>query len=60
MNAIGNATADVASHNWRITRRSLGACAPKRYSAQGRRRVFHGGTTGLPVGLHMGEWDVDV
>jgi len=26
--------------HWRITLRSLGACAPKRYGAQGRRRVF--------------------
>ena len=32
--------------------RSLGACAPKRYSAQGRRWVWFWGTTGLPVGLH--------
>ena len=31
---------------------SLGACAPKRYSAQGRRWVWFLGTTGLPVGLH--------
>ena len=26
--------------HWRITLRSLGACAPKRFGAQGRRRVF--------------------
>jgi hypothetical protein len=30
----------------------LGACAPKRFSAQGRRWVRFLGTTGLPVGLH--------
>ena len=26
--------------HWRITLRSLGACAPERFGAQGRRRVF--------------------
>ena len=37
----------------RITLRSLGACAPKRYSAQVRRRVFHGGTTGSARGGYI-------
>ncbi len=37
----------------RITLRSLGACAPKRFSAQGRRRVFHGGTTGFARGTPL-------
>ena len=44
------ASADFA--DWRMTHRSLGACAPKRFSAQGRRWVGLLGTTGLPVGLH--------
>ena len=35
-----------------MTHRSLGACAPKRSGAQGRRRGWFLGTTGLPVGLH--------
>ena len=45
-----HASADFA--DWRMTHRSLGACAPKRFSAQGRRWVGLLGTTGLPVGLH--------
>jgi hypothetical protein len=35
-----------------MTHRSLGAYAPKRFGAQGRRWVCLLGTTGLPVGLH--------
>ena len=35
-----------------MTHRSLGACAPKRFGAQGRRWVCLFGVTGLPVGLH--------
>ena len=45
-----HASADFA--HWRMTHRSLSACAPKRFSAQGRRWVWLLGTTGLPVGLH--------
>ena len=44
------ASADFA--DWRMTHRSLGACAPKGFTAQGRRWVGLLGTTGLPVGLH--------
>ena len=44
-----HASADFA--DWRMTHRSLGACAPKRFSAQGRRWVGLLGTTGLPVGM---------
>ena len=49
--SIYHASADFAHR--RMTHRSLGACAPKRFSAQGRRWVWFWGTTGLPVGLHM-------
>ena len=36
----------------RMTRRSLGICAPNRFSTHWRSRVWLLGTTGLPVGLH--------
>jgi len=49
-----HASADFA--HWRMTHRSLGACAPKRFSAKGRRWVWLLGTTGLPVGLHGGKF----
>ena len=41
MNTIGNATADVAYPNWRITRRSLGVGG-----------YFNEVPRALPVGLH--------
>src|SRR5512136_722528 len=44
------ASADSAAG--RMTRRSLGGCAPNRFNAQWRSRVGLLGTTGLPVGLH--------
>ena len=47
-----HASADFAHRQ--MTHRSLGACAPKRYSAQVRRWVWFLGATGLPVGLHLG------
>jgi hypothetical protein len=49
--SIYHGSADFAHR--RMTHRSLGACAPKRFSAQGRRWVWFLGTTGLPVGLHL-------
>jgi hypothetical protein len=47
------ASADFAAG--RMTRRSLGCCAPNRISADWRSRVWLLGTTGLPVGLHFGK-----
>jgi hypothetical protein len=57
-----HASADFA--DWRMTHRSLGACAPKRFSAQGRRWVGLLETTGLPVGLHskgdLNQWGIAI
>jgi hypothetical protein len=47
------ASADFAAG--RMTRRSLGCCAPNHISADWRSRVWLLGTTGLPVGLHFGK-----
>ena len=44
------ASADFAAR--RMTRRSLGGCAPNHFGARWRSRVWLLGTTGLPVGLH--------
>ena len=46
------ASADSAAG--RMTRRSLGGCALNCFSGHWRSRVGLLGTTGLPVGLHLG------